>query len=373
MSPVTIKTVRSKKELSQFIKFPFEIYKEDRFWVPPLNMEQKNLLDRKKNPFFKNAEAEYFLAERGRKIVGRIAAVKNDLHLKYHNDDSGHFGFFECVNDQAVADTLFNTTKDWLRAKGLKYLKGPANPSSNDVFGMLIDGFDDSPRLLMAYNPKYYVDLCMNHGMRKSKDLYAWKIENPKLLKSEKLKRVQEIVRDRYKLKITQLNMKNFHQELEKFKYVYNKAWAPNWGFVPMTGEQIDAMAKDMKPLVEPSFVLFAEIEDKLVGAALVMLDYNQIFKTMNGKLFPFNFLKIYTQKKKIKWARILTLGVIPEFQKKGFDSVLYWEIVHNAAKIGIYLGEASWVLEDNDMMNRGLEVMNASRYKTYRIWECEV
>ena len=373
MSTVTIRIVQSKKDLSQFIKFPFEIYRGDKYWVPPLNMEQKTLLDRNKNPFFKNAEAEYFLAEREGKIVGRIAAIKNDLHLKYQNDDSGHFGFFECINDQAVADMLFNSAKDWLRTRGLKYMKGPANPSSNDIFGMLIEGFDDSPRLLMAYNPKYYVELCTNYGMKKSKDLYAWKIENPKLLQSEKLKRGQEIVRNRYKLKITQLNMKNFYQDLERFKFVYNKAWAPNWGFVPMTDEQIDAMAKEMKPLVEPSIVLFAEIEDKLVGAALVMLDYNQIFKTMNGKLFPFNFIKIFTQKKKIKWARILTLGIIPEFQKKGFDSVLYWEIVNNAAKIGIYLGEASWVLEDNEMMNRGLELMNASRYKTYRIWECGV
>ena len=190
---------------------------------------------------------------------------------------------------------------------------------------------------------------------------------------SEKLKRGQEIVRQRYKLKISQLDMKNFQKELEKFKYVYNKAWAPNWGFVPLSEEQIDAMAKDMKPLAEPSLVLFGEIEGKLVGAALVMLDYNTVFKKMNGRLLPFNFIKLFTQKKKIKWVRILTLGIIPEFQKKGLDSVFYWEILHRGADINIYLGEASWVLEDNDMMNRGLALMNAERYKKYRIWETKV
>jgi hypothetical protein len=373
MQEITVKKVSTKSKLNQFIKFPWKIYKEDKHWVPPLLMEQKTLLNKQKNPFFKAAEADYFLAYRNSEIVGRIAAVKNDLHLKYHNDESGQFGFFECINDQQVANALFDTAKSWMKEKGIKFMKGPANPSSNDIYGMLIEGFDDSPRLLMPYNPEYYIKLCENYGMKKGKDMYAWKIVNEKLMASEKLKRGQELVRKRYNLEISQLDMKNFQKDLEKFKYVYNKAWAPNWGFVPMTEEQIDAMAKDMKPLAEPSLVLFGEIEGKLVGAALVMLDYNFIFKQMNGRLLPFNFIKLFTQKKKIKWARILTLGIIPEFQKRGLDAVFYWEIVNRAANIGIRLGEASWVLEDNDMMNRGLELMNGERYKRYRIWEAEV
>ena len=361
MNNISVKKVSTKSELKNFIKFPWKIYKGNKYWVPPLLMEQKVLLDKKKNPFFKAAEAEYFLA------------YKNDLHLKYHNDESGQFGFFESIDDQKVANALLDVAKSWIKEKSLKYMSGPANPSSNDIYGMLIDGFDDSPRLLMPYNPEYYIRLCENYGLKKAKDLYAWKIEKNKLTASEKLKRGQQIVRDRYKLKISQLDMKNFAKELEKFKYVYNKAWAPNWGFVPMTGEQIDAMAKDMKPLAESSLVLFGEIEGNLVGAALVMLDYNQIFKNMNGRLLPFNFIKLFTQKKKITWARILTLGIIPEYQKRGLDAVFYWEIVNRASDIGIFLGEASWVLEDNDMMNRGLELMNAHRYKTYRIWEISV
>ncbi|NWG27938.1 MAG: hypothetical protein HXY48_05310 [Ignavibacteriaceae bacterium] len=373
MQNITIKKVSTKNELNQFIKFPWKIYKDDKFWVPPLLMEQKTLLDKQKNPFFKAADADYFLAYRNGEIVGRIAAINNDIHLKYHNDSSGQFGFFECINDQQVANALFDTAKSWIKEKGLKFMRGPANPSSNDIYGMLIEGFDDSPRLLMPYNPKYYITLCENYGMKKAKDMYAWKIVKDKILASEKLKRGQELVRNRYKLQISQLDMKNFNKELDRFKYVYNKAWAPNWGFVPMTEEQIDAMAKDLKPLAEPSLVLFGEIDGKLVGAALVMLDYNQIFKEMNGRLLPFNFLKLFTQKKKIKWARILTLGIIPEYQKRGLDTVFYWEIVNRASSLGVYLGEASWVLEDNDMMNRGLELMNAERYKHYRIWEVEV
>ncbi|MGB5289380.1 MAG: hypothetical protein WBN42_12910 [Ignavibacteriaceae bacterium] len=373
MQEVNVKSVTNKSELNQFVKFPWKIYKGDQHWIPPLLMEQKTLLNKQKNPFFRDAQAEYFIAYRNGEAVGRIAAIKNDIHLKYHNDSSGQFGFFECINDQEVANALLDKAKSWLKEKGLKYMRGPANPSSNDIYAMLVEGFDDSPRLLMPYNPEYYIKLCENYGMKKAKDMFAWKIVNEKIMASEKLKRGQELVRKRYDLKISQLDMKNFQKDLEKFKYVYNKAWAPNWGFVPMTEEQIDVMAKDMKPLAEPSLVLFGEIDGKLIGAALVMLDYNFIFKKMNGRLFPFNFIKLFTQKKKIKWARILTLGIIPEFQKKGLDTIFYWEIVNRAAKIGIRLGEASWVLEDNEMMNRGLELMNAERYKRYRIWEVEV
>ena len=373
MQEIIVKPVLTKSELNQFIKFPWKIYKDDRHWVPPLLMEQKTLLNKQKNPFFEAAEADYFLAYKNGETVGRIAAVKNEIHLKYHSDNSGQFGFFDCINDQQVANALFDAAKSWIKEKGLKYMRGPANPSSNDIYGMLVEGFDDSPRILMPYNPEYYIKLCENYGMKKAKDLFAWKLVNEKLMASEKLKRGQELVRKRYNMKISQLNMKNFHKDLEKFKFVYNKAWAPNWGFVPMTEEQIDAMAKDMKPIAEPSLVLFGEIDDKLVGAALVMLDYNFIFKQMNGRLLPFNFLKLFTQKKNIKWARILTLGIIPEHQKKGLDTIFYWEIVNRAAAIGIRLGEASWVLEDNEMMNRGLELMNAERYKKYRIWEVEV
>jgi hypothetical protein len=373
MSSVKITTVKSKKDLMRFIKFQWEIYKDNEYWVPPLIMERKKILDVNKNPFYQHAERELFLAERDNKIVGRIAAIKNDLHNKYHHDKVGFFGFFECVNDQEIANALFDAAKDWVKSKGLTALRGPANPSSNDEYGMLLEGFYDSPRILMTYNPKYYLTLCENYGFVKAKDLYAYKLENKKVVASEKMRRVAEIAKERYSLNIRQLDMKNFKKELENVKYVYNKAWAPNWGFIPMTDAEIDAMAKDLKPLVEPSLVLFGEIKNKLVGFALVMLDYNYIFKQLNGKLFPFGFIKLFTQKKNIKWSRVLTLGIIPEFQKRGLDAVFYWDIVNRAHKLGIDLGEASWVLEDNEMMKRGAQVLNGEIYKRYRIYEIPV
>lgn len=373
MSDIKINTVQTKKDLMNFIKFQWKIYEGDKFWVPPLIMDRKKLLDKKRNPFFQHAEADYFLAYRNNEIVGRIAAIKNHLHNKSHNDKVGFFGFFECINDQTAANALFDTVKNWLKERECDTMRGPANPSSNDEYGMLIEGFDDSPRLLMTYNPPYYPDLCENYGLKKAKDLYAYKLESDKVLASEKLKRVADIAKQRSGLVISSLDMKNFKSELEKVKYVYNKTWEPNWGFVPLTNQEMDAMAKDMKPLVEPSLVLFGSIKDKVIGFALVMLDYNQIFKKLNGKLFPFGFLRLFTEKKKIKWVRIIILGVIPEFQKKGLDAVFYWEIVNRARNLGILLGEASWVLEDNDMMNRGAQVMNGEICKKYRIYEMPV
>lgn len=375
MSNIEIKTLEpTKSNIKKFIKFAWKIYKGDPNWVPPLMMDKMKILNQKKNPFFKTAELEMFMAYKDGEPVGRIAAIKNDAHNKVHNENIGFFGFFESVNDQEVANALLDKAKDWLQSKGLNAMRGPANPSSNDEYAMLLEGFDDPPRLMMTYNPKYYLDLMDNYGMKKVKDLYAYKIDNPKLLKSEKLIRVAEIVAKRSKVVVEQIDLKKFKSELERVKFVYNKAWAPNWGFIPMTDEEIDNLAKELKPLVEPSLVLFAKIDGKTVAFALVMLDFNELFIDFNGKLFPFNVIKLFTQrKKKISWARVITLGIIPEYQKRGLDALLYYEITKRAEKLGILKGEASWILEDNEMMKRGADVMNGELYKKYRVYQIDI
>jgi GNAT superfamily N-acetyltransferase len=374
MSNIEIKALHPKKDIVKFLKFAWKIYEGDAYWVPPLMMDKKKLLNKEKNPFFKTAQMEMFMAYKDGEPVGRIAAIKNDTHNEVHNENIGFFGFFESINDQEVANALLDTAKEWLKDKGVDAMRGPANPSSNDEFGMLLEGFDDSPRIMMPYNPKYYLDLMDNYGLKKIKDLYAYQIDNPKLLKSEKLIRVAEIARKRSKVDIKQINLKEFKSDLEKVKFVYNKAWAPNWGFIPMTDEEIDNLAKELKPLIEDSIVLFAEVDGKTIAFALVMLDYNELIKDFNGKLFPFNVIKLFTQRKKIKWARVLTLGIIPEYQKRGIDALLYYEITKRAEKIGIMKGEASWILEDNEMMKRGAEqVMNGEIYKKYRVYQIDI
>lgn len=367
---VNIRTVKTKKDFNQFVKFPWKVYTDDPYWVPPLLYDIKKLLDKKKNPFFNHADMEMYIAEKNGETTGRIAAIKSDLHNKEHNDKVGFFGFFECMNDQETANKLFDAAAAWLKEKGLTDMRGPTNPSVNDIYGMLIEGFDDQPRLLMPYNPEYYLTLLENYGFEKAKDLYAYKISNERMVQNDKIKRVADIALRRSNARIRSLNMKDFDSELERVKFVYNKAWEPNWGFVPLTDEEIDALAADLKPLVDPNLVLFCEIEDKTVGFALVMPDYNFIFKEMNGKLLPFNFIKLFTKRKKIPWARIIILGIVPEYQKKGLDAALYYEVLTRAEKRKIYRGEASWVLEDNEMMKRGAETMRGELYKKYRVYQ---
>lgn len=373
MSSILIKPINSKSDLKKFLKIQWKIYENFPNWVPPLLYDKLKLLDEKKNPFFKHAQMQLFLAFKNNEIVGRIAAIKNDLHNKEHNDNVGFFGFFESVNDQEVANELLNAAKNWLIEKGFDEMRGPANPSVNDEYALLVEGFDDPPRVLMPYNPPYYMTLLENYGLKKAKDLYAYKIINEEIIKSEKIFRIADIALKRSKVSIRAMNMKNFNEELERVKYVYNKAWAPNWGFVPLTDEEIDYLAADLKPLVDPNLVLFMENEKETVGFALVLPDYNFIFKEMNGKLLPFNFIKLFTKRKYIPWARIIILGLIPEYQKKGLDASFYVEVVKRAEKRGILLGEASWILEDNNMMVRGAETMNGIRYKTYRVYQMPI
>lgn len=372
MDNITIKKL-SEKDIKKFLKFAFKVYKDDPYWVPPLFMDKMKILNKNKNPFFKESgDIELFMAYRNNEPVGRIAAIRNDLHNKIHNENVGFFGFFECINDQEVANKLLDTAKDWLKEQNFTAMRGPANPTSNDEYGALIEGFNDSPRLLMSYNPEYYLKLFDGYGLKKAKDLFAYDIQNSEMKKNDKIKRVAEIVKKRYGLKLRPVNMKKFQEELDLFKMIYNKTWAANWGFVPMSDEEIDAAAKDLKPLINPDLVFFAEIGDETIGVVLAMPDYNEIFKTMKGRLFPFQFLKLYTQKKKITWARVVALGVIPEYQQKGIDGALYYECMIKAAKHNILQGEASWILEDNVMMNRGAETMKGKIYKKYRIYEKE-
>ena len=373
MSNIEVRQLDRKKGVVPFLKFAWKIYKGDPNWVPPLMMDKKKILNKDKNPFYDSAELEMFMVYKDGEPVGRIAAIKNDAHNEVHNENIGFFGFFESINDQEVANALLDAAKDWLKSKGLDAMRGPASPSSNDEYAMLLEGFDEPPKLMMSYNPKYYLDLMDNYGLKKAKDLYAYSIDNPKLLKSEKLVRVAEIARKRSKVTIRPINLKQFKSELEKVKFVYNKAWAPNWGFIPMTDQEIDNFAKEFKPIVEPSIVLFAEIDGKAIAFALVIPDYNQLIIKMNGRLFPFNFIKLFTKRKTIDWARVITLGIIPEYQKRGIDALLYYEITKRAEKIGIMHGEASWILEDNEMMKRGADVMNGEIYKKYRVYQIDI
>lgn len=361
--------IHDSKAVDKFIKFAWEIYKGNPYWVPPLLMDIKKTLN-PNNPFYEVAQIQLFLAERNGKIVGRIAAVKNDLHNQIHHEQSGHFGFFECVNDQSVANILFDTASAWCKARGLDYIIGPASPSINHEYGLLVNAFDDSPRLMMSYNPPYYQNLIESYDFKCIKGLNAYKIDQNTVLSNPKFERIARIAQERSQVTLRPINLRRMKEEVEIVKNIFNAAWEKNWGAIPILDKEIDAMAADLKQLVDESLVIFMEKDNEPIGFTLVLRDYNYIFKQMNGRLFPFNFLKLFTQKKKIEWARIILLGVLPAYRGKGLDAVLYYEVVKNSRKLGIKYGEASWILEDNLPMTRAAEeVMSGVLYKKYNVY----
>lgn len=372
MAAFTVRPVRTSSDTRRFIDLIYELYRDDPHWVPPLRMDREKLIDTKKNPFYTHAEMELFLAERDGKVIGRIGAIVNHNHNKEHKDKVGFFGFFECVNDQQVANALFDEAKKFLRSKGMDAMRGPANPSVNDEYGLLVDGFDSPPVVLMTYNPRYYETLILNYGLKKEKDLYAYLLDQNDVY-TDKFVRANEIVKQRNSLTFRAINMKDFKNEVKRIKEVYNAAWQYNWGAVAMTDAEFDALADDLKAVVEPELVLIAEAKGKMVGFGLSLPDINVRLKgNRNGGLIG-GLLRLLVFKKKVDLCRIIVLGVLPEYQKSGAAGVLFYETAVRAKKLGYQYGEASWILEDNVMMNRAAEAMQGKRYKTYRIYQQEI
>ncbi|HEY4612308.1 MAG TPA: hypothetical protein VII11_04945 [Bacteroidota bacterium] len=369
MSSIHIRTVVSKRDRDQFIKFLWKIYEGHSAWVPPLLMDRRKIMDKEKNPFYKHADAEFFIAERNGEMVGRIAAIINHNHNKEHNENIGFFGFFESVNDQSVANALFDHAKSFLKSRGVTAMRGPANPSVNDDWGLLIEGFQHPPALLMPYNPQYYVSMVEAYGFRKVKDLFAYCLKQETVY-TDKMQRVYSLMLERHKMSFRTLQMKRFNEEVQLVKQIYNTAWAKNWGAVPMTGEEIDALAADLKAVVEPELIIFAEVKGRTIGFALSLPDINLALKhNKKGRLLP-GLWHLYTRKKEIDGVRILVLGVLPEYQRSGAAGVLFYETKTRAQKLGYRWGEAGWVLEDNWPMIRAAEAMNADLYKKYRLYE---
>ncbi|PLX31804.1 MAG: hypothetical protein C0600_04625 [Ignavibacteria bacterium] len=371
---ITVRPVSGSAETKRFIKLQWKFYDGDRNWVPPLMMDRKKLLNLEKNPFYKHSQIQLFIAERNGEAVGRIAAIVNDNHNKVHEDKVGFFGFFECIDHQETADALFDAAAQWLRTKGMDTMRGPLNPSVNDEIGMLVKGFDSPPVILMTYNPRYYPLLCEGYGMKKAKDLYAYLLENKKVV-TPKLERGQQLVRDRYNITIRNLDFKNLDRDVVILKDLYNRSWEKNWGAVAMTDEEFDFLAKDLVQVVGKfkDLVFMAVRDGEPVGFALCLPDLNQVLiHNRNGGLLGAGW-HMMTKTKHIDLVRIIVLGVLPAHRNKGIDAVMYHEVVHRAAAHGVLLGEASWVLEDNEPMNKGAKLMNAEQYKTYRIYDAAI
>jgi len=370
MASLDIEVIRveTAKDLNRFVRLPWEIYKNDPNWVPPLIRDVKFKLDRAKHPFFDHAKMEMFLAIRGKHVTGRIAAIVDERHNEFHEEHTGFFGMFECIENYDVAQALFSTAENWCREKGMDRIRGPVNLSMNDECGFLLEGFDSSPVIMMTYNPKYYLDFSDRYGFVKAKDLLAFL--KGKVGVVGRIEKIVERVRRKENVVIRHMDMKRYLEEIEIIKDVYNEAWEPNWGFVPMTSKDIDLMAKEMKPLLEPEMVLFAEVDGQSVGVSITIPDYNQVLKKLNGRLGPIGMLKFLYYKRKITGTRGIVFGIKKEYQKTGINAVLYYDTEMAGARLGYTWCEMSWNLEDNDMINRFDEAIGGELYKKYRIVE---
>lgn len=362
------------RALKTFIDLPYRLHARDPIWVPPLRRDVKLLLDRRKNPFFEHAEAEYFLAERNGEVVGRIAAIHNRLHNEFHADKVGFFGFFESIDDQAVADLLLARAAEWCKARGLDLLRGPASFSTNDECGLLVDGFDKPPTIMTPHNPPYYIGLLERAGFTKAKDLLMLEggDQTHQVVVPERLNRAVSIALQRAGVTLRPLDMKRFKAEVETVKELYNACWERNWGFIPMTEHEIDHLAVQFKPVVVPDQVVFAEKDGKPVGFALALPDFNVVFRRhRSGRMLPAALDLLWSLKrKKITRARVLLLGVLPEYRGKGIDSALYHWIWTKSGEHGMYWAEGGWILEDNLAIKQGLEKMTFQVYKTYRLYD---
>jgi len=370
---IDIQPVKNKRDLKAFIKLPWKLYRDDPNWVPPLILDMKKILDRNKNPFFLHSEAEYFLARRNGEVVGRIAAILNRNHNKAHDEQTGFFGFFESINDVEVSNALLGAAKSWVKNRGMTQLRGPANFSTNDSCGLLIEGFDSPPAILMTYNPKYYLHLVEDAGFQKIKELYAYHFTRDMPI-PDRFKKFAEKVMEDPTVSIRGLNLKKFKQEVDIVKTIYNDAWQNNWGFVPMTDEEFDHLANDLKPVVDPEIAFIARVNEEPAGFSLALPDFNEILKDLNGRLLPFGIFKLLWRKNSIRGVRVITLGVRTKYQKKrGLAPAFYYETYRRGKNRGYEKAEFSWILEDNVLMNRALEGLGARLYKKYAFYEQEI
>jgi GNAT superfamily N-acetyltransferase len=368
-----VRSAAGKADMKQFIELPYRLHSAQAEWVPPLRFERKEFLDRKKNPYFEHAEGEYFLAERDGRVVGRISAMVDPRWDEYRGGSDGMFGFIEFEDDAEVVAALMKAAEDWVRAKGKTRLVGPMDFTMNDEAGLLVEGFDKPAIVLEPWHPPYYSKLIDGLGYAKAMDLLIWRLYfgelaegdafTPMIHAAAKHSREEGVI-------VRQMKKRDLENEVRRFMDVYNEAWGSNWGFVPITEAEVKFQAKNLKPVLDEHWAMIAELDGKVVGAALTLPDVNQALKKMNGKLFPIGWWHFLRRKKYIDRLRVFALGVKNDYQHLGVAAALYERHLEMAQDPGPSGGHMGWILETNKPMNRALEGMNGTVTKKYRIYE---
>jgi GNAT superfamily N-acetyltransferase len=370
---IEITKVGSNTERDAFIKLPWKIYAYDPVWVPPLLIERKEFIDREKHPFFEHGKAEFFLARRDGEVVGRILVSDDPKYNELHGSNVGCFGMFESIDDQDVANALFEAASKWLRELGRDEIMGPIDYSTNYLCGLLVGGFQHPPMLLTSHNPPYYSRLIEGWGFAKVMDFFAWWFAEPANAAARLRKLAGALKKRPEKVTPRQINLRDISSEAQRIRSIYNQAWAKNWGFVPFSEKEFAYMTKEMKPLLLPDLVWLAEISGDPVGFILCVPDINVALKKINGRLttfgLPIGLAKLLFHKNRIRTVRLVALGVVPKYRRHGIAEMLVLQIIENAMLKRGFVGECSLILENNVMMNRFLEAIGAEKYKTYRIY----
>jgi GNAT superfamily N-acetyltransferase len=367
-APLEVTQVVTRSDLRHFVDLPYRLHRHDRLWAPALRRDVSAQLDRRRNPFYEHAEMAEFLARRRNEVVGRIAAIDDRRHNEFHGEQVGFFGFFECTDDPAAAAGLLDAAASWLAGRGLVAIRGPISPSTNDEAGLLVDGLDTPSTLLMPHNPEYYARLVEGAGFRKAKDLFAFQSTGTEL--PERLIRASDVVERRFRVRVRSVNLRRFDEELQRVKALYNAAWERNWGFVPLTDREVDAIAARLRPIVVPDLALLAEHEGTPIGLGIALPDLNVALRSNpSGRIFP-GLIRVLWAARRITRLRIFMLGVVPDWRVRGVDALLYRRIWEQGYARGFRWAEAGWVLEDNLPMTNALTRMGFEVYKTYRIYE---
>lgn len=370
MSAVEIRPVGSRRELKRFVDLPFRLHAGTP-WVPPLKLERRMFLSRRLNPYFKHGEAEYFLAWRGDQVVGRITAQVDHAFNEFHNSRWGMFGFLELEDDEEALAALLAAAEGWLRERGCERMVGPMDFSMNEESGVLIEGFELQPLIRQPWHPPYYQRLCEATGLEKAMDLYSWALEigdREDMLPI--LFELDQKAREEHGVRIRKMSRRRLRKEMDRFAEIYNAAWAHNWGFVPYAKEDLDAYTLDMHLVFAREWFMVAEKDGETIAVAITLPDINQVLKKMKGRILPFGWWRFLNRNRVCDRVRVGFLGVKPEHQHTGVAASLYVEHFETAARARQKRGEAGWILETNEAMNRGLEAMSAEIVKRYRVYE---
>jgi GNAT superfamily N-acetyltransferase len=373
MPGIEVIPVRSQDRLKAFIELPWGIYHSDPNWIPPIKASLARLLDPDRHPFWISARRELFLAMRGSDAVGRIAAIVDNNYNSYHKERMGGWGFFECANDPEVAVGLFSAADKWVRNEGMEFLRGPLNPSTNYEVGLLVQGFDSPPALGMTYNPPYYVELAHFSGFKKEKDLLAFLI--PKSFRPpDWAVGLAKRFAVKGEISIRKATPKNLDADVEQLTRIYNECLAHNWGFVPMTVEEMRDSVKEMLPFVDTDLTFFILYKDEVVGICLILPDVNPLLKRFDGRLGLGALIKKHLYGSEIKGLRGLIVGVKEEYRQMGVPYVAFDYLIETLKKKENYeYLELGWNLEDNQAINRLYEEGGFRPHKRYRIYRKEL